>query len=47
MRLIFYPAAWDEYLEWQANDRKGLKRLIDSLKKYVALPTRASASPKR
>ena len=27
MRLIFHPDAWDEYLEWQANDRKGLKRL--------------------
>ena len=27
MRLIFYPDAWEDYLEWQANDRKGLKRL--------------------
>ena len=23
MRLIFYPDAWDDYLEWQTNDRKG------------------------
>ena len=27
MRLIFYPDAWEDYLEWQASDRKGLKRL--------------------
>ena len=27
MRLIFYPDTWDDYLERQTNDRKGLQRL--------------------
>ena len=27
LRLSFTADAWDEYLEWQESDRKGLKRL--------------------
>ncbi len=27
MRLVFHPRAWEDYLYWQANDRKLLERL--------------------
>lgn len=27
MRISFDPEAWDDYLHWQANDRKILKRI--------------------
>lgn len=27
LKLSFTADAWDEYLEWQESDRKGLKRL--------------------
>lgn len=32
MRLLFHDDAWDEYLYWQATDRKILKRINDLLK---------------
>ena len=45
MRLIFYPAAWDEYLEWQANDRKGLKRLNRLIEEVRRAPYEGIGKP--
>lgn len=27
MKLVWHPAAWDEYVNWQTEDRKMLKRI--------------------
>ena len=32
MRLVFSEDAWDDYLYWQAHDRKTLKRVNELLK---------------
>ena len=45
MRLIFYPDAWEEYLEWQVNDRKGLKRLNRLIKETRRTPYEGIGKP--
>ena len=27
MKLVWHPSAWDEYVAWQTDDRKTLKRI--------------------
>lgn len=27
MKIVWHPAAWDEYVDWQTDDRKILKRI--------------------
>lgn len=32
MKLAWHPSAWDEYVNWQADDRKILKRINTLIK---------------
>lgn len=32
MKLVWHPDAWDEYVNWQAHDRKILKRINTLIK---------------
>lgn len=32
MNIIFTPTAWEQYLEWQSEDRKVLKRINELVK---------------
>jgi len=36
--LLFKPRAWEEYLRWQAEDRKTLKRINELLKDIARNP---------
>ena len=45
MRLIFYPDAWGDYLEWQASDRKGLERLNRLIEEVRRTPYEGIGKP--
>lgn len=38
MKLIFHAQAWDDYLHWQAHDRKILNRLNGLIKECARMP---------
>ena len=43
--LIFYPTAWDDYLFWQRNDKKILKRINDLIKDIQRSPYKGLGKP--
>lgn len=45
MKLTFSSRAWDEYLEWQADDRRRLERLNALLKECMRDPFRGTGKP--
>ncbi len=45
MRLIFSPQAWEDYLYWQAQDKKTLKRINALLQDAVRQPTAGLGKP--
>lgn len=45
MRLTFSSRAWDEYLAWQGDDRRGLERLNALLKDCMRDPFRGIGKP--
>ena len=45
MKLTFSSRAWDEYLEWQGEDRRGLARLNALLKDCMRDPFRGIGKP--
>lgn len=45
MRLMFSPEAWAEYLEWQASDRKALKKIKDLIASVQRTPTEGPGKP--
>jgi toxin YoeB len=45
VRLTFSSRAWDEYLEWQADDRRRLERLNTLLKECTRDPFRGTGKP--
>ena len=47
MLLVWDANAWEDYLWWQAQDRKVLKRINCCSRTFSATATRASASPSR
>ena len=47
MKLVWDENAWDDYLWWQAQDRKVLKRINSLITTSRATGTRGSVSPSR
>ena len=45
MRLIFHPNAWEDYLWWQATDRKTLKRINDLIRDIERNPKEGIGKP--
>jgi toxin YoeB len=45
VRLTFSSRAWDEYLLWQQEDRRGLARLNGLLKECMRDPFRGTGKP--
>lgn len=45
MKLVFWPTAWADYLEWQGDDRRGLERLNAILKECMRDPFRGIGKP--
>lgn len=45
MKLTFSSRAWDEYLEWQPDDRRGLERLNALIKECMRDPFRGIGKP--
>jgi toxin YoeB len=45
VRLTFSSRAWDEYLLWQKEDRRGLERLNALLKECMRDPFRGIGKP--
>ena len=45
MRLIFHPDAWEEYLEWQAGDRRRLRRLNKIIEEARRTPYEGIGKP--
>lgn len=45
MQLIFSDAAWEDYLHWQAHDRKLLKRINTLIKAVQRDPFQGSGKP--
>lgn len=45
MKLVFWPTAWDDYLHWQNEDHKILKRINVLLKEITRDPFRGTGKP--
>lgn len=45
MKLIFAEQAWDDYLYWQANDKKVLKKINNLIKEISRTPFEGTGSP--
>lgn len=45
MKLVFSETAWDDYLYWQAHDRKLLIRLNDLMKECTRTPFAGTGKP--
>lgn len=45
MKLVFSEQAWDDYLYWQANDRKLLARVNDLIKECLRTPFQGTGKP--
>jgi toxin YoeB len=45
VKLVFWPSAWEDYLHWQAKDRKTLERLNDLIKECARDPFRGTGKP--
>lgn len=45
MKIAFWPTAWDDYLHWQQQDRKMLKRINALLKECRRDPFRGLGKP--
>lgn len=47
MRLQFSDAAWQDYLHWQASDRRTLERINSLLKAILRTPYEGVGKPER
>ena len=47
MRVTFSEGAWDDYLWWQANDRRTLGRINALIKAAKAMPGEGIGKPER
>jgi toxin YoeB len=45
VKIVWHPAAWDEYVDWQTDDRKILKRINTLIIDVQRGDTTASANP--
>jgi toxin YoeB len=47
MNVIFTKSGWEEYLFWQENDRKMLKRVNDLIKEISRTPYSGRGKPEK
>ncbi|MDF2604699.1 Txe/YoeB family addiction module toxin [Sphingomonas sp.] len=45
MRLVFSDRAWNQYLHWQGDDRRGLERVNALIKECQRDPFRGTGKP--
>lgn len=45
MQLIFLSPAWEDYLYWQQNDKKMLKRINELIKQCMRTPSEGMGKP--
>jgi toxin YoeB len=45
VKLVFHGRAWDDYLHWQAADRKTLERLNGLIKECTRTPFSGTGKP--
>ncbi|WP_296613513.1 Txe/YoeB family addiction module toxin [Sphingomonas sp.] len=45
MKLVFSSRAWEEYLQWQGDDRRGLDRVNALIKEAMRDPFRGTGKP--
>jgi len=45
VKITFDPDGWDDYLEWQAEDRKALRRVNALLQECTRDPFRGTGKP--
>ncbi len=45
MKIIFSSQGWDDYLYWQATDRKVLRRINDLIKETARSPFQGTGKP--
>lgn len=45
MKLVFAEQAWEDYLYWQAQDKKTLKRINALLKEIMRTPFEGTGKP--
>ena len=45
MKLVFSSRAWDDYLAWQGDDRRGLDRVNALIKEAMRDPFRGTGKP--
>ena len=45
MRIIFSTGAWEDYLHWQATDKKVLRRINDLIKETIRTPFQGTGKP--
>ena len=45
MKYIFVDESWEDYLYWQKNDKKILKRIIELLKDISRTPFSGNGKP--
>jgi toxin YoeB len=45
MNLVFAPQAWEDYLYWQANDKKMVRRINELLKDTIRSPFEGIGKP--
>lgn len=47
MKLVFTESAWDDYLWFQENDRRLLKRINSLIKEAIRTPSEGIGKPER
>lgn len=45
MRVVFSKNAWDDYLSWQTEDKKSLKKINDLIKDIMRTPYEGLGKP--
>lgn len=45
MKLTFWSTAWEDYLQWQGDDRRGLERVNALIKECQRDPFRGTGKP--
>jgi len=45
MRIVFSKNAWDDYLSWQTEDKKTLKKINDLIKDIMRTPYEGLGKP--
>ena len=45
MKILFTSQSWDDYLYWQNNDKKFLKRINDIIKDIIRTPYEGIGKP--